>query len=468
MKNEEKITQTGMKILIIGINAKYSHTSLAVYSISAFLKSKNIENTALEYTINDSYHSIFYDIVKQKPNVIGFSTYIWNISIVKRLISDIKKALPNVKIILGGPEAGYSDEKFIGVDKIIASDGETEFFNYLTDSNDKIEFENLPFPYPASLGTGKTAYYESSRGCPYKCSYCISSIEKNLRFKRLETVKKDISFFIDNGFKKVKFIDRTFNINQNAYEIFEFIIANDNGNIGFHFEIKAELFSDKDIELLSKARKGLIQLEIGLQSLNPDTLLAINRQNDIEKAFSNIKKLTKNDNMRIHLDLIAGLPHEDLSSFISGFNTVYKELNAHILQLGFLKILNGTKIKEEASSHDIKYSSHPPYQVISTKYLSIFDIIELQTCEVGLDAISNKGFFRNSLKFLFENNNISPYDLFKMCGAQIEKKPPLSMPDLFSLFYNIYCGNDFYDKDSLKKHLISDFKIKNPTKSLNL
>jgi len=450
-------------LLLIGINAKFSHTALAVRSISAFLKSKNIENSFAEYNINDPYESILYDIILKKPDIIGFSTYIWNITLIKRLISDLKQALPELKIILGGPEAGYSETEFQNVDKIISGDGETSLYNYLTGENLIVDFCNLPFPYE-SLDSKKTVYYEASRGCPYRCSYCISSLEKQLRFKDLETVKKDLQFFFDNNVKKVKFIDRTFNINENAYEIFEFVISNSK-NTCVQFEVKPELFSSKDLSLLKGAPDGLIQFEAGIQSLNLETLSAINRKNNIEKAFFNLKELIKADNIRIHLDLIAGLPYEDKKSFIDGFNRVYA-LNPHILQLGFLKLLNGTEIKKQADDYEIKWSCHPPYQVISTKFLSIFDIIELKMSEHGLDTFSNKGFFKNSLEFLFLKNLITPYEFFKLCGERLQHRPPLSFPDLFSLFYEIYTENNFVGNLEFLELLTIDFKIKNPNKPL--
>jgi hypothetical protein len=451
-------------IYLIGINAKYSHTALGVYSISAYLDKMNVLNTILEYTINDPYENIFYDIIEKKPSLIGFSTYIWNITIVKRLIDDIKLAYPNCKIILGGPEAGYSNEIWDNVDKLIAGEGEVALYNYLTQNNIKEEFENLPFPYTKPLEVGKTAYYEASRGCPYRCSYCISSLDKTLRFKDVDRVKKEISYFIENKIKKVKFIDRTFNINENAYEIFSYIISN-HSETSFHFEVKPELFSKKDIELLKTAPKGLIQFEAGLQSLNPITLKAINRLNDIEKAFFNLKELIKNDNIRIHLDLIAGLPYEDKKSFIKGFNLVFMLL-PHILQLGFLKVLNGTQIKNDAKMHNICYSKHPPYQVISTAYLKIEDIIELKAVENALDTFSNKGFFKKSLEFLFKENNIMPYDFFKLAGENLKNQPPISLPNLFSLFYNLYIENNFNKKELFLENLIFDYKAKNPNKPL--
>lgn len=455
-----------MKLLLVGLNSRYTHISLGIYSICSYLKSKNIKCDVAEYTINDPYENIFYSICEKKPDVVGFSTYIWNIKLAERLSRDLKLAFPKIKIVFGGPEAGYSDKTYSYVDKIITGEGEIQLYEYLTCNKADDDFLTLPFPYENLPQTGRTVYYESSRGCPYRCSYCISSLEKNLRFKSLDTVKKDLQYFIDNNVKKVKFIDRTFNIRKDYYEIWQYIIENSKST-DFHFEIKPELFSDRDFLLLKKARKNLMRFEIGIQSLNNETLNAINRKNDNDLIFKNIKRLTEETDVIIHTDLIAGLPYENLFSFKDGFNKVYL-LNAEVMQLGFLKVLHGTQIKNDAKKYGIVYSDYPPYQVIKTDFLSVSDIIELKTVENGLEIFSNKGFFTRSLKYLFQNNDILPYDLFLKCGESLKDKPPLSHPKLFSLFYEIYCENGFENKEEFKKLLISDFKEKNPTKSLNL
>lgn len=449
-------------ILLVGLNARYTHTALGIYSIKAYLKSKNIDVCAVEYTINDNYENTFYDIVHREPDIIGFSTYIWNIELVKKLSSDLKTALPEIKIVYGGPEAGYNNEAYPYADKIITGEGESKFYEYITGIEDKHDFSSLPFSYTEPLKPGKTVYYESSRGCPYRCSYCISSLEKNLRFKDIETVKKDLMFFIENKVKKVKFIDRTFNIRKDADEIFEFIIKNAS-QTGFHFEVKPELFTKKTLSVLSKAPKGLIQFEAGLQSFNEETLKAINRKNDTEAIFFNIKEILSFKNIHMHVDLIAGLPYEDLKTFKKGFDKLYS-IGADMLQLGFLKILNGTQIKDECEKYNIKYSAYPPYQVISTKWLSIHDIITLKYVEEGLETLSNKGFFENSIKFLFKNNHVSPFEVFLKFGKLIKSSPPLSHPDLFSLFYRFYENENFCKKDEFYKLLKSDFTIKNPNK----
>lgn len=451
-------------ILLVGLNARYTHTALGIYSIKAYLAEKGIPSETAEYTINDPYEHTLYDITEKKPDIIGFSTYIWNIELVKRLSSDLKTALPDVKIVYGGPEAGYNSEKYSYADKIIAGEGESKFYEYITGKSDEHSFETLPFPYTEALKPGKTLYYESSRGCPYRCSYCISSLEKNMRFKEIETVKKDLMFFIQNKVKKVKFIDRTFNIRKDSDEIFRFIIENAS-ETGFHFEIKPELFSEKTFEILQKAPKGLIQFEAGIQSLNEETLKAINRKNDTELIFSNIKRLLSFGNIHIHTDLIAGLPYEDIKSFKKGFDRLYS-LGSDMLQLGFLKVLNGTQIKSECEKYGIKYSKYPPYQVISTNWLSVFDIIALKDVENGLEELSNKGFFKKSVKFMFEKNEASPFEVFKKFGNLLKTKPPLSNPQLFSLFYEFYENENFREKENFLKLLQEDFRAKNPNKPL--
>lgn len=454
-----------MKLLLVGLNSRYTHTALGIYSIAKYLEKKGISSEICEYTINDPYEKIFYSILEKKPDIIGFSTYIWNIGLAERLSSDLKIADPDIKIVFGGPEAGYSGKKYDFVDKIISGEGEGQMYEYLTGSMSDDEFPDLPF-CDALPEKGRTVYYESSRGCPYRCSYCISSLEKNLRFKPLERVKNELKFFMDNGVKKVKFIDRTFNIRKDYYEILEFIIES-SADTDFHFEIKPELFSKRDFELLKNARKDLFRFEVGIQSLNKKTLLAINRKNDISVIFKNLKRIINETNVTVHVDLIAGLPLEDLASFKEGFNKVYA-LKPQVLQLGFLKVLHGTQIEKEAEKYGISYSPYPPYQVIKTDALGVSDIIELKTVENGLETFGNKEFFPRSLDFLFENNSVAPYDLFLTCGSELKDKPPLSHPNLFSLFYNIYKKNNFCRKEKFAELLEADFKEKNPTKKLRL
>lgn len=454
-------------LLLVGLNAKYSHTALAVYSIGAYLSEKGISNTVAEYSVNDPYESVFYDILSQKPDIIGFSVYLWNVERVCRLAKDLKLALPDVKIFLGGPEAGYRnslEKDFPFADKVIIGEGEAAVYTYLTGKETTDSFPNLPFPYKAPLKKGKTIYYEASRGCPYHCSYCISSLEKNLRFKPLEQVKEELRILIQAGATKIKFIDRTFNVNPDAYEIFKFVIE-EGGNTGFHFEIKPELFSEKDFELLKKAPKGRIQFEAGLQSLNPETLTAIHRKNDTDVAFSNLKRILEMGNIHLHLDLIAGLPFEDKASFIRGFNQVY-QLHPDMLQLGFLKVLHGTQIGYEVEQYEMKYSLHPPYQVICTKWLSAFDVMELKIAEEGLETFSNKGFFPDAISYLWETVDKTPYEVFLSLGQTLSKKPPLSHPQLFRLFYEWYVENGFQNPELFLEKLQSDFRRKNPNKPM--
>ena len=454
-------------LLVVGLNAKYSHTALAVYSIGAYLDAKGVPNNVVEYSVNDPYESVFYDILQQKPDIIGFSVYLWNVERVCRLAKDLKLALPELTIFLGGPEAGYRkhpEVDFPFADKVITGEGEAAVYTYLTGKETDDCFPNLPFPYKTPLQKGKTIYYEASRGCPYRCSYCISSLEKNLRFKPLEQVKEELRILIQAGATKIKMIDRTFNVNPDAYEIFKFVIE-EGGNTGFHFEIKPELFSQKDFLLLEKAPKGRIQFEAGLQSLNPETLTAIHRKNDTDVAFSNLKRILTMGNIHLHLDLIAGLPFEDKASFIRGFNQVYK-LHPDMLQLGFLKVLHGTQIGYEVEQYEMKYSPYPPYQVISTKWLSAFDVMELKVAEEGLETFSNKGFFPDALSYLWEVNNQKPYDVFLSLGQALSKKPPLSHPHLFRLFYEWYVENSMENPDVFLEKLQEDFRRKNPNKPM--
>ena len=455
------------RILLVGLNAKYSHTALAVFSISAYLNKKGVPNDVAEYSVNDPYESVFYDILAKKPDVIGFSVYLWNVERVCRLAEDLKLALPDVKIFLGGPEAGYRtswEKDFPFADTVIAGEGEAAVYTYLTGEESADSFPDLPFPYQFPLQKGKTIYYEASRGCPYRCSYCISSLEKNLRFKPLEQVKEELRILIQAGATKIKMIDRTFNVNPDAYEIMKFAIE-EGGNTGFHFEIKPELFSEDDFSLLETAPKGRIQFEAGLQSLNPETLSAIHRKNDCDVAFANLKRILQMGNIHLHLDLIAGLPFEDKESFIQGFNRVY-EICPDMLQLGFLKMLHGTVIAKQAEEYEMKFSPYPPYQVISTKWLSAYDVMELKVAEEGLETFSNKGFFSDAMGYLWEVNNRKPYDIFLSLGQALAKKPPLSHPHLFRLFYEWYLENSLENPDVFLEKLQGDFRRKNPNKPM--
>ena len=441
-----------MKILLTAINAKFIHSNPAVYSLRAYAGEGFKEFIEIaEYTINNKTEEILADIYSRKPDVIAFSCYIWNRSIIGILLAELPKILPEMDIWLGGPEVSYDADgvlrKFPMVTGVMVGEGEETFreiVEYYACVRDCAEIEDnrvikekiatrikslndiqgiayrvtnneihntpprqptdiskLPFLYDnLSTFENRIIYYESSRGCPYRCSYCLSSIDKAVRFRDISIVKKELKFFLDNNVKQVKFVDRTFNCNkEHALEIWRYISENDNDVTNFHFEIAAELITDEEIEVLSKMRPGFVQMEIGVQTVNPDTLKEIRRVSDIDKLRETVKKITDNHNIHIHLDLIAGLPYEDYDSFKHSFNTVY-EMHPQQLQLGFLKVLKGAFMHEKAEDYELKYTDEPPYEVLSTKWLPYDKILNLKKIEEMVEVYYNSAQFEYTLPVL--------------------------------------------------------------------
>ncbi len=432
-----------MKILLCAINAKYIHTNIAVRLIQQYCENKVQSDIQIaEYTINNYVDDILSEIYEKSPDLIAFSCYIWNIEMVKKLVSLLKIVLPDLKIILGGPEVSYNSEKLMEdiseVDCIIKGEGEKTALRlfsaiekrepiYNIDGitfrknneiisnipSQPIDMSELPFPYKdLSEADNKICYYEASRGCPFNCQYCLSSIEKKVRFSPIEKVKKELRQFIDKKVKQVKFVDRTFNANNKfAIEIIRFIIQNDNGITNFHFEIAAELVTSDMISVLSVARQGLFQLEIGVQSTNSITLSEISRSGEFDKIKRVVEEIKSFKNIHIHLDLIAGLPYEGIESFISSYNDVYN-LQPHQLQLGFLKVLHGSGIEKMCDLHAIKYSPYAPYEVLSTSVLSYDEILELKRVEDMTERYYNSNRFVHTISYIngfFD----SPYDMYK-------------------------------------------------------
>ncbi|ONI44047.1 hypothetical protein AN641_08680 [Candidatus Epulonipiscioides gigas] len=424
-----------MKTLLIAINAKYIHSNLAIHYIKEYCNDSNIKT--LEFSINQEENQIINQIYKESPDIIGFSCYIWNISYIKNIIPTIKKILPNIKIILGGPEVSFNSEYLLDVlpiDMIMEGEGELTWKKYLGGTNlseiggiiykennqiiknpkkELLKLANLPFVYKTIAPfQHKIIYYEASRGCPFNCSYCISSIEKGIRFLPIERVIQDLDYFLLQGIRQVKFVDRTFNANKNfAFEIWKHIIEYDNNITNFHFEIAAELITNKMLTLLKSARAGLMQFEIGVQTTNKETLQAINRPMSFEKISEVVKAIKELNNIHLHLDLIVGLPYENYNSFGMSFNDVIL-LKPEQLQVGFLKVLKGSQMEKDATKFGIIYKSSPPYEVLSTNYMSYNDILILHTiCEL-VERYYNTNRFENTLNYLF-NIYSSPFDFFE-------------------------------------------------------
>lgn len=439
-----------MKFLLVAINAKYIHSNLAVYSLKTYADKYKINDNKIEiaeYTINQNSEDILRDIYQRKPDVIGFSCYIWNIDIVKEIAADIKKINSNIKIWVGGPEVSYNIDQVLDnsfIDFVMYGEGE-ETFKQIVDSDlsvmdtkgiayrksgeviinlpqPLIDLSTIPFVYKnMSDFENKIIYYESSRGCPFSCSYCLSSIDKTLRFRDLELVKSEIKFFIEQKISQVKFVDRTFNCKkEHAMEIWKFIRDNDNGVTNFHFEIAADLITEDELAVIKSMRPGLIQLEIGVQSTNDITLEAINRKTNIDKIASKTCLIKENGNVHQHLDLIAGLPFEDYESFKKSFNEVYA-MKPDQLQLGFLKVLHGSLMKDKACEYGIVYSDKSPYEVLKTNWLSYDEILKLKEVETVVEIYYNSFQFVNTINCM-EKYFLNPYEMYEQLGEYYKKQ----------------------------------------------
>ena len=437
-----------MKILLVACNAKYIHSNLAVYDLQAYASDYADHIVLKEYTINQQKDDIMRDIYLEHPDVVCVSCYIWNLSFVKELMADLIKILPGADFWAGGPEVSYDAEKFLTENSefkgVMVGEGEETFkelAGYYVEKNpqnlkdmtgicykdgDRIihngwrqimDLSSIPFIYKdLSEFKNRIIYYESSRGCPFSCSYCLSSIDKKLRFRDTETVKKELQFFIDNKVPQVKFVDRTFNCkHDHAMAIWKYINEHDNGVTNFHFEISADLLREEELQEMSTMRPGLIQLEIGVQSTNPDTIKAIHRTMDFEKLKGIVDRIHSFGNIHQHLDLIAGLPYEDYDSFRHSFNDVYA-LKPQQLQLGFLKVLKGSHMMEMCREYGIVYKTQEPYEVLSTKWLDYDHVLKLKTVENMVEVYYNSGQFQNTLEYL-ENFFPDAFSIYERLGS---------------------------------------------------
>lgn len=429
-----------MKVLLTAVNAKYIHSNLAIYSMKAYAEQKGCPGAEIqlaEYTINQQQDGILRGIYEEKPDLLCFSCYIWNISFVRELICDLKKILPKTRIWVGGPEVSYDAENFLKempqVTGVICGEGEETFGEVVraysqwekqeqepkalgdipgvmyrdgknlifTGNRDILNMDELVFPYEnLSLFEHKIIYYESSRGCPFSCSYCLSSIDKKLRFRSVSLVKKELQFFLDHQVPQVKFVDRTFNCKkEHAMEIWKYIKEHDNGITNFHFEIAADLLTEEEIGLIAAMRPGLIQLEIGVQSTNEKTLQEIRRKTSFQEICKKVRAVAEGENVHQHLDLIAGLPYEDYESFQKSFCDVYA-LRPQQLQLGFLKVLKGAYMEKMAEAYGCVYKSREPYEVLKTKWLTYGEVSRLKGIEEMTEVYYNSGQFFYTLEAL--------------------------------------------------------------------
>lgn len=441
-----------MKILLAACNAKYIHSNLAVYDLKAYSSDYDEHVILREYTINQPKDEILKDIYSSGADVVCFSCYIWNISFVRELIRDLVKILPKTAFWAGGPEVSYDAEKFLTempeMTGVMVGEGEKTFHDLLEfyiDGKDSLEeisgiayrtgdkiihngwrelmdLSAIPFVYEhLEKFENRIIYYESSRGCPFSCSYCLSSIDKKLRFRDLELVKKELQFFLDHRVPQVKFVDRTFNCkHEHAMTIWKYILEHDNGVTNFHFEISADLLREEEMELMSQMRPGLIQLEIGVQSTNPETIRAIHRHMDLKKLEHCVNRVHSFRNIHQHLDLIAGLPYEDYDTFHQSFNEVY-QMKPDQLQLGFLKVLKGSLMQKEAEVYGIVYKEKEPYEVLSTNWLTYGEVLKLKMVESMVEVYYNSGQFWHTLEYLvpFEKD---AFTFYEKLGSFYEKK----------------------------------------------
>ena len=489
-----------MKVLLTAINAKYIHSNLAVYSLQKYVSDRGIDTDIAEYTINQNIDEILSDIFLRKPDILMFSCYLWNIEYVTHLLVEIKKVLPKVIIWLGGPEVSYNAkevlEKYPCVKGVVCGEGEEslrQVLSYYKNSDVKLEdissisfyndegeitvnpitsimdLSNAPFVYDnMKQFEHKIIYYESSRGCPFNCSYCLSSVDKRLRFRNLDLVKEELLKLIEAKVPQVKFVDRTFNCkHDHAYAIWKFINDHDKGITNFHFEVSADLLNEKELELMETMRPGLIQLEIGVQSTNPDTIKEIHRTMNFDKVSENVNRIHSWGNIHQHLDLIAGLPFEDYESFKNSFNDVYA-LEPEQLQMGFLKVLKGSFMHDHVNDYELLYQDRPPFEVLSTKWLPYEDVIKLKKIEDMVEVHYNSGQFECTIKELekcFEN----AFDMYEKLALFYEKNgydkvnhSRISRYEILYSFIQEYAGKAAED---LRQLLVIDLYLRDNVKN---
>ena len=487
-----------MKFLLVAINAKYIHSNLGIYSLKAYaekelrkkkkaalagtgeivsgvaeagvqgaeweadgavvtetqsvagVSSGQVQVEIAEYTINHQMDQILQDIYRRKPDVIGFSCYIWNIQYIRPFLKDIPKVLPDVKIWMGGPEVYYRAESFLKEEPTVTEGEATlaelaEVYGEAEDIDIRLEqvrgivfrktsgeilhtpvrpllpMDEIPFSYNNLEGMEhRIIYYESSRGCPYSCSYCLSSIDKTVRFRSLDLVMKELDYFLERKVPQVKFVDRTFNCKKShALAIWRYLLEHDNGVTNFHFEISADLIDEEELEVMEQMRPGLIQLEIGVQTTNPDTITEIRRKMNLDRLKQVVDKINGFHNIHQHLDLIVGLPYENYERFCQSFDDVYW-MRPEQLQLGFLKVLTGSYMAEKTQDYGLLYHQEPPYEVLATKWLDYGQVLRLKAVEDMVEVHYNSGQYTETLREM-EQHWASPYAMFEALADYYER-----------------------------------------------
>ena len=432
------------KILLVAVNAKYIHSNLAVYSLRAAAGTYADQIEIAEYTINQQPDQVLGDIYRRQPDVVAFSCYIWNGEMIGELLQELHKVLPQAELWAGGPEVSYDAPEFLKrypkVRGVMRAEGERSFpelasyyieetgsldlisgITYRKETGElrenpwaePVNMDEIPFVYEDLKDFNhKIIYYESSRGCPFRCSYCLSSIDKRVRFRSLPLVKKELQIFLDAQVPQVKFVDRTFNCNpKRTVELLNWIQEHDNGVTNFHFEIAADITTEEELAIMEKMRPGLIQLEIGVQSTNPKTVEAIHRTMDLTKLKKVVDRVKSFGNIHQHLDLIAGLPYEDVDSFQKSFDDVYA-MKPDQLQLGFLKVLKGSGMRDDAPGYGISWHERAPYEVLTTDWLSYGDVLLLKGVEDMVEVYYNSRQFDRTIEKIMEQY-ASPFLFFK-------------------------------------------------------
>ncbi len=449
-----------MKTLFVAVNAKYVHTNIAVRYLTQVCLGGGIDCRFVEFTINEPSNGILEKLYMSHADVYGFSCYIWNIGRVLELCRNLKQMRPECKIFLGGPEVSFDGENILKacqfVDYVLCGEGESYICEFLKNMPEErsvlkcaapLPMDELPFPYTQEdledvVNGEKLVYYETSRGCPFSCAYCLSSVDEGVRFLNIERVKKELKWFADAGVMTVKFVDRTFNADKKrALEIWRYCLELD-GDTCFHFEIGADLISGEAIELLKTAPAGKFQFEIGVQSTNERTISEISRTMNLDRLSENVRNLREHTNVMLHLDLIAGLPFEDLKTFKESFNQVYG-MKPHVMQLGFLKLLKGSSLRKKAEDYNIKYNCFAPYEVFSTNWLTYEDVIKLKCVEDVLERYFNSGRFYKTLEKALEFFD-NPFDFYSGLADFWNKRGLIGQGvkriTLYQLLYEFLCG----------------------------
>ncbi|ADO83116.1 B12-binding domain-containing radical SAM protein [Ilyobacter polytropus] len=476
------------KILLVGINSQYVHTNLAIRYIKNYVENySSMKLEIYESSINNQLSAILTDIFEKSPEKIIFSTYIWNKEYVFKLVKEIKKIMPNTSVILGGPEVSYLTDKIMHenpeIDFIITGEGEKSTLDLLSESIEDVKgvyyrkegqikfngykppisnLDEIPFPYSEEElknSKNKILYYESSRGCPFECSYCMSSLDKSVRYFSLERVKEDLKKFLQEGITLIKFVDRTFNIDKRRYmDLWKFLLENYREEVTFHFEISGDLFDEETIAFLEKIPQGFFQFEIGVQTINEKTMKAIKRENDLERLKNNVLRIK--ENIHLHLDLIAGLPYEDYDTFKNSFDYVYS-LKPEMIQLGFLKVLKGTLIFGQVEKYNYKFLNFPTYEVLSNEFISYKELTDLKKIETVLDYYYNSENYPKTIEYILKHHYKRPFDFYEDIARYYDSRGYFKVShkqvSIFNHLYEFYLYKGFSDIEIFKEYLKYDY-----------